>query len=93
MFLYHPPSSITWLSVSVTAGAPVQIVATSTPCRGIWIGRKTGAAVDFLVGDASIQPLRIPADGNVAFIPIDDASKIWVDIASGTGAFKCGIIV
>jgi hypothetical protein len=89
--LYHPASEIEWVSVSVTAASPVQVKATSTKCRGVLVG---GAAVaGIYVGDVTTQILMLISPiGAIVFIPIDDASKIYLDVSLGTVDIGCGIV-
>jgi hypothetical protein len=78
---YHPSSEIEWVALTVNPGVPVQVKATATKCRGILIP-PTDQII--LIGDAVSQPLYQSASfPPPVYIPIDDASKIWVDVAAG----------
>lgn len=84
--LEHPPLQVDWaFKNGVTAGASVQLVSVPTPCRGVLFGRDIGAAQSYVIGNQTTLPLNVVGT-NVAdmgwFIPIDDASKLWVQCSS-----------
>jgi hypothetical protein len=87
--LYHPAADIEWVNLSITAGVPLPVKATATKCRGVIIG-KSSSASDVLVGDVAAQTCRLPANGDVYYLPIDDASKIYLDIVAGA-AISVGV--
>jgi len=69
-----------------TAGTPVQLTATATPCMGVWVAGDTGNASVIYVGTTTVdgvegqqRGISIEPAGNSIFIPVSDASLIWFD--------------
>lgn len=86
-------------SLVLSGTAAEQLVGTSTPCNGVWIGAPTAAhtqgantgtiMVGFTAGaaGANLEGGRPLANDNYDgfLILIDDASKIYIEGASGDG--------
>lgn len=65
------------------------IVATSTPCTGVYVKPLSTNAVVVFLGNSTVTTangLELQASHPGVFIPIDDASKLYVISASGTPA-------
>lgn len=78
--LKHPSPNIIWAFKTGVTNTPVQLVSAKTPCRGVMFGRDLLATLLYRIGDATNQPIIIaqtPAEQG-AFIPTDDASKLYV---------------
>ena len=69
-----------------TAGTPVQITATSTPCVGVYIGGDTGNASVIYVGSSTVDGIQgqqrgisVEPAGNSIFIPVNNLNLLYVD--------------
>ena len=89
-----PPSSLVGGTKTVTAAAiPEALVATSTPCRCVWIGplcNTEGVGTNtkpVFLGDAANQNMPLlPTSISGVVLSIDDASKVYVKVgADGEG--------
>lgn len=77
-----------------TAGTPVQLTATSTPCMGVWVAGDTGNDSVVYVGTSTVdgvegqqRGISVEPAGNSIFIPVNDASLIYFDVnTSGDNA-------
>ncbi len=78
-----------------TAGTPVQLTATSTPCMGVWVGSDTGnVSIVYVGAEATVDGVEgqqagiaVEPAGNSIFVPVNDASLIWFDVnTSGDNA-------
>jgi len=72
-----------------TAGTAVQITATATPCKEVWLSGDTGNSDLVVVGDSSVvaaagtQQGIVIIPGNTSIrLQINDLSKLWVDSIS-----------
>ena len=80
------PSTFVGGTKTIAAAAtPEKLVTASTPCRFVWVGARcdaNGAAQNTkpcFVGDADGQSIPVmAANFEGFFLPIDDASKIYV---------------
>lgn len=78
-------------TVSV-AGTAVQITATPTPCKGVWLSGDTVAGILLAVGDSAVKAnasgqrgiIIIPGNDPV-FLQVNDLSLLWVDAATSGG--------
>ena len=73
-----------------SAETPQPLVATSTPCRFVWVGARVdnyGYPVDSypcFIGDSAGQNIPVmPSNYEGLVIRIDDASKVYVRVVSG----------
>lgn len=80
-----------------TAGTAVQLTATATPCRKVWLNADLGNTNPVVVGDSTVVAANgsqrgivlIPGNPPVS-IEIDDLSKLYVD-AQTSGDEVCGV--
>ena len=85
-----PPSSLVGGTKTVTAAAtPEALVATSTPCRCVWIGplcNTDGVGTNtkpVFLGDAASQNMPLlPSSISGVVLVIDDASKVYVKVGT-----------
>jgi hypothetical protein len=84
------PTSIACGTKTVAAAAtPEALVAESTPCKRVWLGARynaaTGAALNTApvrIGGSAGQAIPImPGNFEGVTIDIDDAAKLYVDVA------------
>lgn len=76
-----------------TAGTPVQLIATTTICRGVWVTASPGNTKAVAVGAADVKAtagqekgLLLNPTSPAQYIAIEDAARLWVDAAfSGEG--------
>lgn len=75
-----------------TAGTPVQITATPTPMKGVWLSGDTIVGILLYVGDSSVvasvsgqRGICIIPGNDPVFVTINDLSLLWVDAASNGG--------
>ena len=81
-------------------GTPETLVASSTPCRAVWIGapltQSTGAATNtsfVMIGDATTQNIPLaPPNFEGYEIAIDDAVKIKIKVATNGDKVEFRII-
>ncbi len=84
------PTSITCGTKTVAAAAtPEALVAESTPCKRVWLGARYNAATGAALNTAPVRiggvggqtiPL-MPSNFEGVTIDIDDAGKLYVDVA------------
>jgi hypothetical protein len=85
------PSSLAGGTKTVaSAGTPESLVATSTPCRCVWIGPVcdgegvgTNTKPVFLGDSASQNMPLVPSSISGLVLSIDDASKVFVKVGVG----------
>ena len=83
-----PPTSMVGGTKTVTPAAPAQaLVATSTPCRCVWIGPLcntdgvgTNTKPVFLGNSVNQNMPLLPSSISGVVISIDDASKVFVKV-------------
>ena len=89
-----PPSSLAGgTKTVVAAGIPEPLVATSTPCRSVWIGPLCDAdgvgtnTKSVFLGDSANQNMPLlPNSVSGVVLSIDDAAKVYVKVgADGEG--------
>jgi len=76
-----------------STGTPEPLVATSTPCRFVWVGARVDNSGNPLngypcfIGDSANQNIPVmPSNFEGLIIRIDDAGKVYVRVAgSGNG--------
>jgi hypothetical protein len=86
---HQSPSSNTVAGVHTVSATAISLVVSPTPCRGVLIQR-TGALNVVNWGDASAQPMILSAAGVEVYIPIDDASKVYI---KGTAADTLAYVI
>jgi len=77
-----------------TAGTPVQLTSSSTPCMGVWVAGDTGNSSVVYVGDSNVDGVQgqqrgisVEPAGNSIFIPVNNANLIYFDVnTSGDNA-------
>lgn len=69
-----------------TAGTPVRITSTSTPCAGVWVAGDTGNAGIIYVGSSTVdgvasqqRGISVEPAGNSVFIPVNNLDLLYVD--------------
>lgn len=69
-----------------SAGTPVRLTATSTPCMGVWVGGDTGNDSVIYVGSSTVdgvegqqRGISVEPAGNAVFIPVNNANLIYFD--------------
>ena len=69
-----------------TAGTPVRLTATSTPCAGVWVSGDTGNSSVIYVGSSTVDGVQgqqrgisVEPAGNAIFIPVNNANLIYFD--------------
>lgn len=87
---YHPPNEFSPVEDTNDA-SPAAIVSAATPCRGVWIAVADDSTVTLLIGDSSGQDLELDKGFDI-FIPIDDASKVYVQGNSGEATYVYNIV-
>jgi len=76
-----------------SAATPQPLVATSTPCRFVWVGARVDAygnplnSYPCFVGDSAGQNIPVmPSNYEGLVVRVDDASKVYVKVgANGQG--------
>jgi hypothetical protein len=73
-----------------SAGTPQPLVATSTPCRFVWVGARVDNygnplnSYPCFIGDSAGQNIPVmPSNYEGLVIRVDDASKVYVRVVSG----------
>ena len=88
-FTYEPYTAITGGNKVVASTATPEAIATTSTCRGVWVGVPCDAdggtvntKVCYVGGSATqLIPLLTDSFGGV-FIKIDDPSKVFIDIGA-----------
>ncbi len=69
-----------------SAGTPVRITATSTPCAGVWVGGDTGNSSVIYVGSSTVDGVQgqqrgisVEPAGNSILIPVNNLNLLYVD--------------
>lgn len=79
-----PTIDIEMVNLAITAGSPLQVKATSTPCHGITIGAPVGGGGNVLISLSELgDQLILSSFALPITLPIADASLLWVDVAAG----------
>ena len=85
-----PTTLVGGTRIVASAGTPQALVAATTPCRFVWIAARTDNNGNPLngfpcfIGDAAGQNIPVmPSNYEGLAIRIDDASKVFVRVASG----------
>ena len=69
-----------------SAGTPVQLTATSTPCMGVFVAGDTGNTSVIYVGDSNVdgvenqqRGISVEPAGNSIFLPVNNANLVYFD--------------
>lgn len=72
-----------------TAGTPVQLTTTTTPCMGVFVGGDTGNVSVIYCGDSNVdgvegqqRGIAVEPAGNSIFLNVNDASLVFFDAAT-----------